>query len=170
MTVCGVLIGDVLDKQSIITDAIPLFHGPILAPMLEIAFIQVDLYCERNNKKILGIYYANEGFNFEVSDIAAIIGDKVNEVCAGALLVMVDNANLMEDSLPLLTHTKKKEKWEPQNNAIETTIAFNEMKQVLFDYIKNNHQTQLNDFQNSLDRISCDWFNKNLFQSRNKED
>jgi hypothetical protein len=42
-SVTGVLLGksNEAEKAQLITDAIPLFHGNILAPMLEIAMMQV---------------------------------------------------------------------------------------------------------------------------------
>lgn len=44
-SVTGVLLGKQNDAEKIhlITDAIPLFHGNVLAPMLEIAMMQVRI-------------------------------------------------------------------------------------------------------------------------------
>jgi hypothetical protein len=78
----GVLLGRVDDEGILqLVDAIPLFHIAVgLAPMLEMAFSQIDVYARKMSLEILGYYQANE--HLEDSDpdaIARRIADKVRE-------------------------------------------------------------------------------------------
>ena len=45
-------------------DCIPMFHASLsLAPSLEIAFVLVDAYCEKNSLEIAGYYQASENIH-----------------------------------------------------------------------------------------------------------
>jgi hypothetical protein len=61
----GVVIGTFSDKDQgagvLIQDAVPLFHQNLsLAPMLEVALRQVDVYSEKKGLIIVGYYHANQ--------------------------------------------------------------------------------------------------------------
>jgi hypothetical protein len=105
----GVLLGRVDDEGILqLVDAIPLFHIAVgLAPMLEMAFSQIDVYARKMSLEILGYYQANE--HLEDSDpdaIARRIADKVRENLisySSPVLLMVHNWNfgLKNDKVPL---------------------------------------------------------------------
>merc|ERR1711911_568660 len=58
----GLLANEGSNSQSLkYIDAIPLFHNNLgLAPMLEVALMQIDSYCRTNGLVIAGYYQANE--------------------------------------------------------------------------------------------------------------
>lgn len=55
----GLLIGHGSGSVEV-TDAVPLFHNHILAPMLEIALMQSEIFAKQNGATIVGCYFANE--------------------------------------------------------------------------------------------------------------
>uniref|UniRef100_A0A8C4RCB7 ER membrane protein complex subunit 8 n=1 Tax=Eptatretus burgeri TaxID=7764 RepID=A0A8C4RCB7_EPTBU len=62
--VCGLLLGDKrapdLERVSLV-DAVPLFHVALpLAPMLEVALTQLDIWCKEHDLVIAGYYQVNE--------------------------------------------------------------------------------------------------------------
>ena len=52
LSVFGILLGEENDS-SIITNAIPLFHGPFLAPMFETAMKLVSYFVSLREKKMI---------------------------------------------------------------------------------------------------------------------
>ncbi|KAG5181696.1 COX4 neighbour [Tribonema minus] len=56
--VLGVLLGSQDDSRTVVKDAVPLFHLPVLTPMLEVASSLVDAYVRESDLKMVGTYYA----------------------------------------------------------------------------------------------------------------
>ncbi len=59
----GLLLSSTTDskEKTIYVDCIPLFHSSLsLAPSLEVALFQIDLYCQQNSLEITGYYQATE--------------------------------------------------------------------------------------------------------------
>merc|ERR1711976_128413 len=81
------------------TDAIPLFHLSLtLAPMMEVALIQIEEYCKSHGLIIGGYYHANEHYE-ETSPkiIAKRIATKIHENVSSvmdACLFMIDNSHM----------------------------------------------------------------------------
>ena len=53
----GFLIGGRSGSEFVVSDVVPVFHGPPLLPLLELASM---LSVEGSSEKIIGIYFANE--------------------------------------------------------------------------------------------------------------
>lgn len=43
-----------------VVDAIPAIHNNLVASNIETLFIHLDVYCEEENLKIVGLYFANQ--------------------------------------------------------------------------------------------------------------
>jgi hypothetical protein len=60
----GVLLSRKKGNAIEYVDCIPLFHSSLsLAPAVEVAFTQIDAFCEQNGLEIGGYYHANENAN-----------------------------------------------------------------------------------------------------------
>jgi len=50
-----------MDSSAVhVCDVIPLFHTPALAPMMEVAFVQVEEWCREEGLFVCGVYTAND--------------------------------------------------------------------------------------------------------------
>ncbi|VDM05727.1 unnamed protein product [Schistocephalus solidus] len=124
----GVLLGEVKSDGEIrVVDAVPLFHSTLtLAPMLEIAFYQIESYCSHRDLTICGYYQANELLNANSyvklssfptffprpNPLAFKIVDKIRENNKEACLLMVRNDRLKQPSSASLSlHTFRESKW-----------------------------------------------------------
>merc|ERR1711911_526488 len=76
-----------------IVDAVPLFHHNLgLAPMLEVALMQVESYCRGAGLVVAGYYQANETVSDSSPDhVSQKVCEKIAEHFANACLVTVDN-------------------------------------------------------------------------------
>ncbi|XP_064394506.1 ER membrane protein complex subunit 8-like isoform X2 [Halichondria panicea] len=150
----GVVIGSVSkETQSVqIQDAIPMFHlGIGLAPMLEVALTQVEIYCDTKGLSIVGYYHANERVNdATISDTAVTIANKIAVNCDKACLLILQV--LKSDS----GHSHWKEHLSALKFLDEQTIV-NTRK-----LVQNNMAEILVDFDNHLDDIQLDWTNPKI--------
>ncbi|CAI8022135.1 ER membrane protein complex subunit 9 [Geodia barretti] len=120
----GVVIGTFSDKDQgaavLIQDAVPLFHQNLsLAPMLEVALRQVDVYSEKKGLVIVGYYHANQRLDDNSpSEAAQLIAGKIasnvkssNKAC----LLMVDNQSVGKKDqlcLKLMTRVESENRWK----------------------------------------------------------
>ena len=78
----GLLLGSIDAHAIDVTDAVPLFHTAVLAPMLEVAMMLVDEYCQSEQSpaglSIVGYYHANARNNDgEIPSLARIVSEKI---------------------------------------------------------------------------------------------
>lgn len=105
----GLLIGTIQNNQDgkhhvLINDAIPLFHTPVLSPMLETAFALVEEYCASDQTPegtcIVGWYHGSARANFDgIPKHVTRIISKMNSRCTDSYtcLVMIE-ANQLADA------------------------------------------------------------------------
>jgi hypothetical protein len=145
-------------------DAVPLFHSSLtLAPMMEVALTQIDVYCKNNNLTICGYYQANENLDDNRPlGIACRLGDKIQETCGESFLLMIDNKkllNLSEETYILYSGIDGK--WKKSNKGVTVSTDASEAGNSL---VKNKTYRDLVDFDNYLDDITVDWRNSHLDQ------
>ena len=78
----GLLLGTSNEQAVEVKDAVPLFHTAVLAPMLEVAMLLVDEYCQSEQSaaglSIVGYYHANARNNDgEIPSLARIVSEKI---------------------------------------------------------------------------------------------
>jgi len=162
----GVVLAEDCKQNDVlrIVDAVPLFHQCLgLAPMLEIALTQIDVYCQRKNLVIAGYYQANEHVNSNSPDnIAFKIAEKINDLCSQSLLIMVNNLKMDIEckNTALDIYCSNEGKWKKKDNweLIGGDISLSMTSQL----IKCKTYQSLTDFDNHLDDISLDWLNTTI--------
>lgn len=177
----GVLIGRVEiagdDGKSTttveVTDCVPLFHGQLgLLPMLELALSQVDEHLatgKDSSLQIVGYYHANEQFdNYELSSVAKKIGDHIARHCPQAGILLLDNRQLGalakgNSKAPVVQlYVRDGSSWRlsgPGGLRLKDATA----NSILSDYIKEERERRVVDFDDHLDDVSKDWLNPTLF-------
>ncbi|KAJ3148023.1 hypothetical protein HDU86_007591 [Geranomyces michiganensis] len=152
--VSGVLLGRKKSAEVVeVVDAVPLFHSRPLAPMLEVALQQVQLYCDQKSLQVVGMYAANQAFaNKEVSAVTSKIAGKIDDnLGGGAILLMLDAAKLEARASPaVIPYTQTSGGW--------TVLLVLSMDAVdLAHLVRDRAYAHLNDFDSHLDNISLDW-------------
>lgn len=165
----GILVGRTTDTTVEITDCIPLFHSQLgLLPMLELALSQIDEHLD-NNQAIVGYYHANEQVdNHELSAVAKKIGDHIVRHCPQAAILLLDNRQLgalagkSGHSSPVVQlYVRDGSIWKMSSSGLR--LRESTANSLLRDYIKENRQLRVADFDDHLDDVSKDWLNPNLF-------
>jgi|ERR1712179_860461 len=154
-------------KSLKIVDCIPLFHVNLgLAPMLEIALLQIDTYCKHNGLVIGGYYQANENFNDnELNHVARTIGRKVQENCHDACIVMIDNRKVGIEAVsqPYRIFYHKETGWAASDKKPKSEEEILR-EECFYALIKASAQRTLQDFDCHLTDPRQDWRNQNLNQ------
>merc|ERR1711976_80603 len=147
-------------------DAVPLFHLSLsLAPMMEVALIQVEEFCKSHNLIIGGYYHANE-LHDESSPkiIANRIATKIHENSASimdACLFMIDNSK-MSVECPKEAYQIYKYNgtdWKPKE--FKDTLEEGALE-AASSLLHSKSHTDLVDFDNHLDDITLDWSNPDI--------
>lgn len=168
----GVVIGTFSDKDQgagvLIQDAVPLFHQNLsLAPMLEVALRQVDVYSEKKGLVIVGYYHANERLDDNsISDTAQLIAGKIasnvkssNKAC----LLMVDNQKIGKKDqlcLKLKTRVESENQWKEHKDF--TLVGGQAAQERVHSLLQHDAFEKLVDFDNHLDNIEMDWTNPSV--------
>lgn len=166
--VFGLLIG-VKTKGSrswLITDSVPLFHTHILAPMLELAFIQVEEYCrclglrEHRRFRILGCYVANERVgDVELNVMTRRVATRINTVSGGkAVVLLIDNTKIAKPVNVFKTFVGTERNWRALPDAEE----YSPPKKAFLDLaalIRKDQEKELYDFEDHLINPARDYFN-----------
>ncbi|XP_041455166.1 ER membrane protein complex subunit 8-like [Lytechinus variegatus] len=149
-------------------DCIPFFHHSLaLAPMLEVALVQVDAYCHAHGLKIAAYYQANELLkDIEPDSIAVRIADRINDNSSDSCLLMIDNTKLTGgcEKCALRLYTLQDGKWgyrgtQTSNLKLdnsETTLR------ITSDLLRSRAYSDLVDFDTHLGDISKEWQNLEL--------
>ncbi|KAK2189001.1 hypothetical protein NP493_118g04023 [Ridgeia piscesae] len=143
-----------------VVDAIPLFHLTLgLAPMMEVALMQIDEYCKKKGLVIAGYYQANEHFKDSTPNgIAYRIAERIHDYYNEACLLMIDNAKLSLDGghEALQVYTRHDTRWKLQEcrDPLEDGATDH-----IYSLMQEKAYRKLVDFDNHLDNTSLDWKN-----------
>ncbi|KAJ3009019.1 UNVERIFIED_CONTAM: ER membrane protein complex subunit 8 [Siphonaria sp. JEL0065] len=167
LSVFGVLLGPTAGS---ITDVVPVTHDFVaLSSFLEAALEQVKIHAARSQKRIIGLYIANQLLeDVSVGPLAGKVGAEIDTLAGGnSVLLVINNAKLLdqESDLNLLTfkyNQPNKIFVQTQQNGI--TLSVDKESKSVWDTIKSvqtaiekNKQSVLYDFSNHLDDPSLDW-------------
>ncbi|KAG7169409.1 ER membrane protein complex subunit 8-like [Homarus americanus] len=135
--------GDTTSNTVVLVDAVPLFHLQLsLAPMLEVALTQIEQRYKSEGLIIAGYYQANEHIRDNVPDFVALkIAEKIAENNNDSCLIMIDNKRMC---LNLIVHVEA--------GSLE----------VISQLLQRRVQHDINDFDNHLDDLTCDWSNPHI--------
>nr|CAG4635028.1 EOG090X0C9C [Alona affinis] len=146
-------------------DAVPLFHHNLgLAPMLEVALMQIDSYCRSVGLVIAGYYQASDIVGDVSPDLVSQkIVEKIAEYFPNACLVLINNSQISRQmSKPAVSvmqylpdgRWKSKDKDNlkllPSSEVALTTVS---------NLISKKAYRDIVDFDDHLDDISLDWLN-----------
>eukprot|EP01121_Diplochlamys_sp_Union-15-3_P006020 TRINITY_DN1643_c0_g1_i1.p1 TRINITY_DN1643_c0_g1~~TRINITY_DN1643_c0_g1_i1.p1 ORF type:complete len:200 (-),score=24.31 TRINITY_DN1643_c0_g1_i1:26-625(-) len=175
-TVNGVLLGSEKGKGVIITEAVPLFHGNYTLPMLEIALLQIEEYCNSHTKEkndsleIVGYYHANERLeDSNLNSAITTIADKLQSYYPSSCILMIDNQKISlddETEEAVTLYTRQSGSWV---NRDKIEIDDKKTKQTLSSCLENNLVTKVYDFAEHLEDISKDWISNLLLSSKLKK-
>jgi len=166
--VFGLLIGIKTKgpRAWLITDSVPLFHTHVLAPMLELGFIQVEEYCRclslREHKKfrILGCYVANERVtDVEMNVMTRRVAVRINAVTGGrAVVLMIDNTKIAKPVNALRTMLCADKNWRLSQDHEEYSPPKRVYAEIP-ELIRKDRERGVNDFEDHLTNPSKDYFN-----------
>nr|CAH0105869.1 unnamed protein product [Daphnia galeata] len=148
-------------------DAIPLFHHNLgLAPMLEVALMQIDSYCRTAGLVIAGYYHASEAVaEMNPDPVSQKICEKIAEYFPNACLVLINNRllskQMTQTSLSVIQYSDGKWKVKDKENfkiLPNNEAALNSVSSLLS---KKLYKTFV-DFDDHLDDIHQDWLNVSL--------
>nr|CAG4647354.1 EOG090X0C9C [Megafenestra aurita] len=145
-------------------DAIPLFHHNLgLAPMLEVALMQIDSYCRTSGLVIAGYYHASESVGEMSPDaVSQKICEKIAEYFPNACLVLLNNRllskQMTQSALSIVQYcdgkwkVRDKENFKilPNNEAALSSVSSLLSKKLYKNFV---------DFDDHLDDIHQDWLN-----------
>eukprot|EP00026_Physarum_polycephalum_P019181 Phypoly_transcript_21064.p1 GENE.Phypoly_transcript_21064~~Phypoly_transcript_21064.p1 ORF type:complete len:196 (+),score=16.85 Phypoly_transcript_21064:61-648(+) len=165
--VCGILVGSASGDNVEILDAIPLFHTPPLAPLFEVAMIQIEEYFHQQGLSIVGSYFANETFDDkQLSTVTKRIADKLVTDFTSACILLIDNTKLgpNPEAVAVQTYTRVSGEWKnaspaQKNGAPGVDFMHQDTLEKLHTYISQQKQNNLVDFDNHFDDPSKDWLN-----------
>nr|CAG4649637.1 EOG090X0C9C [Scapholeberis mucronata] len=145
-------------------DAVPLFHHNLgLAPMLEVALMQIDSYCRNAGLVIAGYYHASEYVNEMSPDsVSQKISEKIAEYFPNACQVLINNRllskQMTQTALSIVQYCDGKWKIRDKENfkiLPNNEAALNSVSNLLSKKVYK----QFFDFDDHLDDISQDWLN-----------
>eukprot|EP01112_Ceratiomyxa_fruticulosa_P022533 TRINITY_DN8281_c0_g1_i1.p1 TRINITY_DN8281_c0_g1~~TRINITY_DN8281_c0_g1_i1.p1 ORF type:complete len:202 (-),score=31.00 TRINITY_DN8281_c0_g1_i1:91-663(-) len=162
----GIILGRLSSKDTVnIEDVIPLFHTHTLAPIFEIAMMQIEEYCNKSEDKliIVGHYHANEILDdARLGMMTRRIAEKLQGEFTDACLIMVDNTKLSlhpkESALQLYTR-KNGSNWE-QSPSLRFSNA--STLRLTEEDLQNEKWNKFVDFDLHLDNPSKSWLNAHL--------
>lgn len=184
--VSGVLLGSLDNDEVNVVDSVPLFHATLnLAPMLEIALLQLDEYCKSKGLAIVGYYQANEELNANSMDaVATSIGDKIRQKFPNAFVLVVDNTKMHPASIKkelackaYFSDAKSANGWRLRENkslpatsgegsdvAVGDAVKLSTPKtlQATANLVQAEQYLKLVDFDAHLDDVSLDYMNAAL--------
>ncbi|XP_076469930.1 ER membrane protein complex subunit 8-like [Babylonia areolata] len=145
-------------------DCIPLFHLSLgLAPMLEIALLQIDAFCRSKGYVIAGYYQANENFDDnQLSFVAKTVGKKIQEYFPDACIFQIDNGRVTPESVQEVyrVYTMKDNNWKEADKSKSTSEE--DTRSTAAELLRSGAQRKVVDFDNHLDNVTNDWRNPEL--------
>ncbi|XP_071493744.1 ER membrane protein complex subunit 8-like [Diadema setosum] len=168
----GVLLADkekLKDGRCLVfVDCIPFFHQSLaLAPMLEVALVQVDAYCQANGLKIAAYYQANELLkDTEPNSVAVRIADRLTDNFQDSCLFMIDNSKVTTgcEKCALKLYALQDGKWIHRGAQTSNLKLENSESTLKFtsDLLRSKAYQDLVDFDNHLEDITREWQNLDL--------
>jgi len=141
-----------------ITDYFPLFHGHTLAPMLEMAMLLIEEYCEKEGVEVVGYFHANELYDDrELGALAHRIAHKMLKNYPHVCVLLFDPLLSKEMKLfALRGFAQEHQRWEEKDShfQLEEGFAWDGLQHFLAE-----NCCMLNDFDNHLEDASHDWLN-----------
>lgn len=155
----------VQDKVLNFVDAIPLFHQTLqLTPMLEVALLNIDLYCDAHGLYIAGYYEAPKYLKHD-QEVPGIFtcraADKLKENFGDSVMVVLNNKEVPFNKSVKFYEQSSDRKWKPRSaevlfeDGIEDTIQ---------DFLDRSVHKDIVDYDGHLDDVSLDWLNNDLNQ------
>eukprot|EP00824_Muranothrix_gubernata_P021343 TRINITY_DN455_c0_g1_i1.p2 TRINITY_DN455_c0_g1~~TRINITY_DN455_c0_g1_i1.p2 ORF type:complete len:198 (-),score=14.87 TRINITY_DN455_c0_g1_i1:14-607(-) len=86
----SLMLGSIQEGKLEISECLPLTHGRLLSPSLEIAFLLAEEYCQENNFKILGISECMAFNTKKISNMGRYLHDKLKLVEPNAFLLAME--------------------------------------------------------------------------------
>ncbi|KAJ3388784.1 ER membrane protein complex subunit 8 [Lobulomyces angularis] len=154
--IVGVLLAS-LSNLSNINDSIPISHSVLpLSSVFELALEQIDLYCKKSGKKVVGVYFANENTeDNQVPNIVSKLAQKVKDDHENTLLLMLDFKKLPKSSV-FQPFSVVQGVWKPNTENIKVSSEFND--NLLSKHLLEDKTYELiSDFDQHLDDISIPW-------------
>ncbi|XP_027209733.1 ER membrane protein complex subunit 8 [Penaeus vannamei] len=152
-------------SNMVLVDAVPLFHLQLgLAPMLEVALTRIEQHYRSKGLVIAGYYQANEHIRDNVPDFVALkVAEKIAENNNDACLIMIDNKKLclnLQTAPIIVSQLTSDGKWKSKDKPsihIEAGAL-----DVISQLLQRKVQHDVNDFDNHLDDLTCDWDNPQI--------
>uniref|UniRef100_A0A7S1A9U7 MPN domain-containing protein n=1 Tax=Noctiluca scintillans TaxID=2966 RepID=A0A7S1A9U7_NOCSC len=161
--VTGVFVGQVNQKVLRIVDAVPLFHTHALAPLLKVAFMLIEQYCQGSTGlEIVGLYYASShGPSVEITPIKGIAEKLVSNFSAASIWTL-DPAKLPEGRFALQGKAYPKDEWKPISSD-SITLSEEALKHT-GRIISELKYLEIEDFDDHLADAKKNWLNPRLFE------
>jgi hypothetical protein len=151
LPVQGILIGSALNSK--ITDAIPLFHQPLLTtPSLQMALEMISLSIKNSKKFIVGLYFGNDSVSDEsIPSIVELLADKIDlELGGDAILIKLDPKKIYTPSYGILAYKKQKVWTKCELKVINDNVKLRQM-------MENDVYLGVQDYEAYLNDVSIDW-------------
>lgn len=148
-------------RRVLLTDCVPLFHLALpLAPMLEVAFAQLDMWAKEKDLVIAGYYQANESYNdVSPNQVAYKISDLISENYSDAVLIMIENRRMSRDCAKSALHVYHNSGGQWHNKQPGLVCLEPDCLAVASGLLIQRAHVQLMDFDNHLDNPTLDWAN-----------
>jgi hypothetical protein len=145
----------------LLLDYIPLFHGHILEPMLEVAMTMVEEYCQTTEQQVMGLFYANElaGDN-ELKPLPQRIASHIAHHFPYTAILLYNGAiTKAEHQNVALDVYEKLDGWILTKNKflVDEGISWNSL-----DTFVTENCFKIFDFDDHLDDMTKDWLNTKL--------
>lgn len=153
------------DKVLHFVDAVPLFHQALqLTPMLEVALLNIDLYCESNGLYVAG-YYEAPKYLKQDKEIPGIftcrVADKLKENFGESILVMLDNSAVPFNKSLKLYEQSSDRKWKSRPADVEFEDG---SEDIINDLLARHVHKEVIDYDDHLDDVSTHWLNRDVNQ------
>eukprot|EP00823_Brevimastigomonas_motovehiculus_P007392 TRINITY_DN642_c3_g1_i1.p1 TRINITY_DN642_c3_g1~~TRINITY_DN642_c3_g1_i1.p1 ORF type:complete len:215 (+),score=76.20 TRINITY_DN642_c3_g1_i1:65-709(+) len=148
-----------------------LFHNYPLAPLLELAMIQLEEYCKSKNLQPFACYFANELLtDFSLNKFAIKLATKMAEHYPATRLLQINNNDFSIQSYS--SSDKDRSRWTLDDKSMQPKIASSTL-QLFIKKLKEWKKTQVEieksssssssatelvvDFEDHLENVKSDW-------------
>ena len=150
--VVGILIGSI--EESVLSDAIPLFHSEILpTPALEMAMDLISLHYDGSDMNIVGLYFGNKVLlDKSIHPGVQLLATRIDKMAGGGSIILrINPANLIGMEALVLTNGN----WT-ETEKIDALPASKD------DYLLDSY-CKVVDFEEHLFNTELDWIGNNSF-------
>uniref|UniRef100_A0A7S1G5B6 MPN domain-containing protein n=1 Tax=Bicosoecida sp. CB-2014 TaxID=1486930 RepID=A0A7S1G5B6_9STRA len=156
----------------VVEDAVPLFHHPTTAPMLEAATLMAEEWGAAQAPKlaVVGYYHANKRAKTHVlSPVAQRVADKVEANCPGAAIVLLDPDMIVSEPERALrlcaasTSGSDEGSWAPSDRSLKPRDPTTATAKTLAEHLAEGGPVdRVVDFDDHFDDVGADWRNPGL--------